>query len=1109
MQRMSAATAMSHRDGDQAGTLTMNIETSLQEHDLSYVHSHLLQTIENSLAPAYKHGYSEDVANQANVWFKNLKTALNTWVSELELKAPAKHDTSANTDLASINDELSIRQAKSCLSSLDSGLSEPKRLLDSIDCLVNLAPRQAQSRPDEKFLDEVSDGLYELHCLLDPIKMEMAASLSVGPYSRLEHRIDEIHRSISNPQLSTKGSDAEPQRLIHPGNTPSVASSVASSLEPTQLSKMSIAARNDTEARPPRVELPHDTSLEQPSETVAAIPVHIRSKTSSATRKSLEEVPSALYEALRAPHEIRLLKLSPRSAPGDSLSGEFVVVPLSGPGHSEDNARSDRSTPFDAISWIWGDRKRDKVLSVTKGGVVHDVMISSNLAAGLDMLRSETTDRYLWVDAVCIDWRNVDEYSRSAAKLAATFEAASHTCAWLGPGNDVYNIAFDFAHRLVKSFMDIDSLWADASLANSWVALMQLMDHEWFRKRWVVQEIVLSKALTIYCGKNKIQWQDLAIAIQAFVRLASNSQRVPRSMGPSDGTFRMPCDWQDMHALGAAVLVDLMDNGFRKTPDGLMQPAWSLLSLVSKFGMFECSERRDTIYSLLALARETRHRDRGDHFGRLSPEARKLLINWCGGRTETTEFDTDYSRPVKDVFADFVCFAISTSLEQGSRTPLDILCQPWAPYTEKLVSGSTSSGQRTTDGTSDYLPSWMQTQNRAPFERVLWYDGQPRVVRTNADLLVGLPSNSSPTYNASGTKGSSRRSIKTKPRRQHIALQVEGFVLDNIGGVSDTAMLGNLPPSWVRFASLQGLQRPSGREVVGDDFLRTLVADRSSHGQQIAAFYPKALREVCRHTLGGRPLESQHMIGQGTSSLVVEVVRRMQNVIWNRRLIRTHRGEQLGLAPDRAQDGDLICIMHGCSVPVVLRKIMVSREQSSRERDEDMEVAAVLIQRFWRKRTVHSTQGQSIRRRLSVPKSPTVLRRSKSDGNEQGYRSTTAQAAQSELVGSSPTSEIRTNFRDEIRDTMDTWVTTRRVFHSLKPFTPPPAGPTPATAKGTSSRGQARPASLQREANIYYEFIGECFVYGMMDGEAIEWQRKQMELPEKTRRGADMVFELR
>jgi hypothetical protein len=39
----------------------------------------------------------------------------------------------------------------------------------------------------------------------------------------------------------------------------------------------------------------------------------------------------------------------------------------------------------------------------------------------------------------------------------------------------------------------------------------------------------------------------------------------------------------------------------------------------------------------------------------------------------------------------------------------------------------------------------------------------------------------------------------------------------------------------------------------------------------------------------------------------------------SRRLMVSNRGF-LGLAPDRSQKGDLVCILFGCSVPVVLRK---------------------------------------------------------------------------------------------------------------------------------------------------------------------------------------------
>ena len=45
-------------------------------------------------------------------------------------------------------------------------------------------------------------------------------------------------------------------------------------------------------------------------------------------------------------------------------------------------------------------------------------------------------------------------------------------------------------------------------------------------------------------------------------------------------------------------------------------------------------------------------------------------------------------------------------------------------------------------------------------------------------------------------------------------------------------------------------------------------------------------------------------------------------IIWKRRMTITDQERLLGLTPEGVQDGDLICIISGCSVPVVLRKIV-------------------------------------------------------------------------------------------------------------------------------------------------------------------------------------------
>jgi hypothetical protein len=65
-------------------------------------------------------------------------------------------------------------------------------------------------------------------------------------------------------------------------------------------------------------------------------------------------------------------------------------------------------------------------------------------------------------------------------------------------------------------------------------------------------------------------------------------------------------------------------------------------------------------------------------------------------------------------------------------------------------------------------------------------------------------------------------------------------------------------------------------------------------------------------------------IKPGSEKVVTEYLRRVQSVVWMQVLIRTTIGEShdnLGLAPQSVMEGDSICIVYGCSVPVVLRKV--------------------------------------------------------------------------------------------------------------------------------------------------------------------------------------------
>ena len=112
------------------------------------------------------------------------------------------------------------------------------------------------------------------------------------------------------------------------------------------------------------------------------------------------------------------------------------------------------------------------------------------------------------------------------------------------------------------------------------------------------------------------------------------------------------------------------------------------------------------------------------------------------------------------------------------------------------------------------------------------------------------------------------------------------------------------------------------------------------------------------------------MIDQGRCSIITEFLRRMQAVIWNRCLLKT-RDNRIGLVNQSTQRNDLICILYGCSVPIVLREHNKSPEQLKKEREEHrlatIEEAAKLIQRAWRTRMHERVSLQNIIDQKTLP----------------------------------------------------------------------------------------------------------------------------------------------
>lgn len=546
------------------------------------------------------------------------------------------------------------------------------------------------------------------------------------------------------------------------------------------------------------------------------------------------------------------------------------------------------------------------------------------------------------------------------------------------------------------------------------------------------------------------------MAVELFVEVETATHRLSEVMRKDEKFNHVPQWFEHVSELGASVLVQATGKVFRQDgsqvqrdaqdaqapsrkakprtlksssklqkPTGKTEEAYrpprpllSLEYLVSSLSVFEASQPRDVIYSLLTISRDT------SPFAELRSNSQDgseeaTIMSTVSSFLERKPFKVDYSRPISDVCKDFISFCIHGAKGTDPTRALDILCRPWAPDILKAVSivvhkkprpykysserktlweksgkprkrevnGVWENDNRTiaqywvdveqmenhnrkkefedfkarvnrflpkkATGTPNIpekdeeddvesepdqsvpeeeeedidLPSWVSPVSGAPF--ALYHHpgmhSMKRMGRKNADPLVGLPQDGHRNYSAAQNKKADYVKFRKRPILGHYSLYTKGFILEKVTEVAEPARLGSIPETWTELAGWK-------RAVDGDTeppavFWRTLVADRGRENRNPPYYYATACKEsVKKGGLRGGSVDTAALINSERNSIVAEFCRRVQAVIWNRCLIKTE-SNTLGLASQKVRRGDLVCIIFGCTVPVILRQSAPKTEE--------------------------------------------------------------------------------------------------------------------------------------------------------------------------------------
>jgi hypothetical protein len=387
------------------------------------------------------------------------------------------------------------------------------------------------------------------------------------------------------------------------------------------------------------------------------------------TELVVEPKPPPEYEYEPLPKQrsfIRILVLLSSSPENPQIECELTVIEFK-PGVA-------LTKPYEALSWCWGSAPPKPYVNIRKNGRVFAKFISPDLHAALRALRYRQQDRYLWIDAICINQTNFPEKNHQVEMMSAIYGRAESVCIWLGESDSSSKMALKFIRDEVLKLQNFDELCESKEASRKWSALLDLMQRPWFSRRWVVQEIALARKAKIYCGPDEISWKEFAVAVELFVEVETATHRLSEVMKKDPKFYHVPGWFEYVSALGASLLVEATGKLFRdykitdtmkSTSDGIspvrIQPLLSLEYLVSSLSIFEATVGHDTIYALLAIAKDATP-SAGDLETSLLLDHTQAVLEVF---TQRKRYKVDYEQPYVDICKGFVEFVSS------NPTPLE------------------------------------------------------------------------------------------------------------------------------------------------------------------------------------------------------------------------------------------------------------------------------------------------------------------------------------------------------------------------------------------------------------------------------------------------------
>jgi hypothetical protein len=191
-------------------------------------------------------------------------------------------------------------------------------------------------------------------------------------------------------------------------------------------------------------------------------------------------------DACGYPDAIRLLSI--RRARDGTIEGWLTQYSLSKP------------PKYTALSYAWGSEHKSKEIRINHVSF----RIRDNLWQALSAILAVSNNEQgnIWIDSICIDQSNTVERNHQVRHMWMIYSLAEFVISWLGPPTPDTD-------QLLDELADSSGTAADLGEPALVHAARDVLSRSYWRRLWVVQEVMLARHVRVMCGTRAVPYQSL------------------------------------------------------------------------------------------------------------------------------------------------------------------------------------------------------------------------------------------------------------------------------------------------------------------------------------------------------------------------------------------------------------------------------------------------------------------------------------------------------------------------------------------------------------------------------------------------------------------------